>query len=59
MKTAIVMMTTFVIDPESHLARTKYLTGGETRLQNYLDGLRLFMYFTKKYKYDTFKQYAK
>jgi len=54
MSVAIIMMTTFRIDPESRLHKAGWLVGGQQRKTQYIDGLRNFTRKMKKYKLDTY-----
>ena len=54
MTTAIVMMSTIIVDENSRLFKTGWLTGNELRYQQYVRGITKFAEMTQKYKYDTF-----
>lgn len=54
MTTAIVMMSTIIIDENSKLFKTGWVTKNDLRYNQYVRGITKFAEMTAKYKYDTF-----
>jgi len=54
LKIAVIMLSTILIDTNSILFKKGQLVDNKKREKNYLDGLKKFSNFTKKYGFDTY-----